>query len=287
MMYLSRSRCSATAMLLSFSAFLLLLVTVRGHAIPGSALTLVEPPQHGNLPYSDSSSASELYQPQRDSRQMDLAEPPYSVSEIIRSKRWKLSQIVPPAASQGRSRINNRSMTPLVDEQGRELRDEELEVNRQLEEQDQYDRYDVVGDDYSDDGEEQTALQVRRSGTVVNAAEENDDSISGALARAARGTDIEEYFWKYVIDSDISASLEDDDNDDDTNPEARFKKKKKFHLKHKYKKFLLPLLLAYKLKFMMMFPALVGGLALLVKAAGLAGFFFALFASVVSLQKSH
>lgn len=201
MMYLSRSRCSATAMLLSFSAFLLLLVTVRGHAIPGSALTLVEPPQHGNLPYSDSSSASELYQPQRDSRQMDLAEPPYSVSEIIRSKRWKLSQIVPPAASQGRSRINNRSMTPLVDEQGRELRDEELEVNRQLEEQDQYDRYDVVGDDYSDDGEEQTALQVRRSGTVVNAAEENDDSISGALARAARGTDIEEYFWKYVIDS--------------------------------------------------------------------------------------
>lgn len=187
-------------MLLSFSAFLLLLVTVRGHAIPGSALTLVEPPQQANLPYSDSSSASELYQPQRDSRQMDLAEPPYSVSEIIRSKRWKLSQIVPPAASQGRSRINNRSMTPLVDEQGRELRDEELEVNRQLE-QDQYDRYDVVGDDYSDDGEEQTAFQVRRSGTVASTAEEDDDSISGALARAARGTDIEEYFWKYVIDS--------------------------------------------------------------------------------------
>lgn len=199
-------------MLLSFSAFLLLLVTVRGHAIPGSdshmfggpaALTLVEPPQQTNQAYSDSSSASELYQPHRDSRQMDLAEPPYSVSEIIRSKRWKLSQIVPPAASQGRSRINNRSMTPLVDVQGRELRDEELEVNRQLEQQqqDQYDRYDVVGDDHSDDGEEQTALQVRRSGTVGNAAEEDDDSISGALARAARGTDIEEYFWKYVIDS--------------------------------------------------------------------------------------
>lgn len=92
---------------------------------------------------------------------------------------------------------------------------------------------------------------------------------------------------------ELEASLEeldDDDDDDDSDvsdPEARFKKKKKFHLKHKYKKFLLPLLLAYKLKFMMMFPAIVGGLALLVKAAGLAGFFFALFASVVSLQKSH
>lgn len=272
-------------MLLSFFAFLLLFLIVRGHAVPRSgrmydALSLVEPPQQVIRPSGDSFSASELYQPQQrpKSRQMDLAEQPQSVSEIIRSKRWKLQQIVPPATSQAVVRAS-RSMTPFVDRYGTELHEEELEVNRQLEQQDD------VGD--GDDGKDQTALQVRQS-RALNAAQEEDDSISGALARAARGTDIEDYLWKYVIDSDISASLEDDDDDDDdddTNPEARYKKKK--HLKHKYKKFLLPLLLAYKLKFMMTFPALIGGLALLVKAAGLAGFFFALFASVVSLQKSH
>lgn len=62
-------------------------------------------------------------------------------------------------------------------------------------------------------------------------------------------------------------------------------RKKKFHLKKKYKKFLIPLLLAYKIKFLALVPAIIGGLILLVKSAGLAGFFFALFTAVVSLKK--
>lgn len=52
--------------------------------------------------------------------------------------------------------------------------------------------------------------------------------------------------------------------------------KKKY--KKKYKKFLLPLLLAYKLKFFTLIPLLIAKLILLMKTAGMAGFFFALFA---------
>lgn len=57
-------------------------------------------------------------------------------------------------------------------------------------------------------------------------------------------------------------------------------------LKKKFKKFLLPLLLAYKLKFLTLIPVLIGGLTLLVGSTGLAGFFFALFTAVMSLKSS-
>lgn len=69
--------------------------------------------------------------------------------------------------------------------------------------------------------------------------------------------------------------------------EARKKKKKKFHIKKKFKKFIIPLLIAYKLKFFAMIPLLIGGLVLLVGSTGMAGFFFALFAAVISLKKNH
>lgn len=58
----------------------------------------------------------------------------------------------------------------------------------------------------------------------------------------------------------------------------------KLKFKKKYRKFLLPLLLAYKLKFFTLIPLLIGGLVLLVGATGTAGFFFALFAAVLSLK---
>jgi hypothetical protein len=54
--------------------------------------------------------------------------------------------------------------------------------------------------------------------------------------------------------------------------------KKKWKVKKKYKKFLLPLLLAYKLKFFTLIPVMIAKLILLLKTAGMAGFFFALFA---------
>jgi hypothetical protein len=57
-------------------------------------------------------------------------------------------------------------------------------------------------------------------------------------------------------------------------------------VKKKYKKFMLPLLLAYKMKFFIMIPVMIGGLLLLVKTAGLAGFFFAMFASVIGFKKN-
>lgn len=63
-------------------------------------------------------------------------------------------------------------------------------------------------------------------------------------------------------------------------------KHNKFKIKKKFKRFLLPLLLAYKLKFFTLIPVLIGGLVLLTGATGLAGFFFALFAAVMGLKGS-
>lgn len=61
---------------------------------------------------------------------------------------------------------------------------------------------------------------------------------------------------------------------------------KKVKVKKKFKKFLLPLVIAYKLKFLALVPLLVGGLVLLVGSTGTAGFFFALFAAVICLKGS-
>lgn len=64
-------------------------------------------------------------------------------------------------------------------------------------------------------------------------------------------------------------------------------RKKKFKIKKKFKKFLLPLLIAYKLKFFALIPILIGGLVLLVGSTGMAGFFFALFTAVISLKHKN
>ncbi|XP_030768086.1 uncharacterized protein LOC115891684 [Sitophilus oryzae] len=64
--------------------------------------------------------------------------------------------------------------------------------------------------------------------------------------------------------------------------------KKKGGMKKKLKRYLLPLLIAYKLKFFTLIPVMIGGLVLLTGATGLAGFFFALFAAVMGLKSgSH
>lgn len=50
---------------------------------------------------------------------------------------------------------------------------------------------------------------------------------------------------------------------------------------------LLPLLLAYKLKFMALIPLLIAALVLLAGSTGMAGFFFALFAAAVTHNKEE
>ncbi|GBP17607.1 hypothetical protein EVAR_12313_1 [Eumeta japonica] len=88
-------------------------------------------------------------------------------------------------------------------------------------------------------------------------------------------------------------SGDDDDDEDEEEVEVdldgndqnqKTLKKKKF--KKKYAKYMLPLLLAYKLKFFTLIPLLISGLVLLVGATGMAGFFFALFTAVMGLQKA-
>ncbi|XP_049277830.1 uncharacterized protein LOC125761077 [Anopheles funestus] len=168
-----------------------------------------------------------------------------------------------------RSRINNRSMT----------RFSEVEIPPGLEQQ-----LDVPELQRPEASDETGLVELYRS--------------------AERSRGIENLFWKYFVDNDVSASTEDDDDDDvggidkkaistleadgqeaDVLEKGEEGRKKKFHLKKKYKKFLIPLLLAYKIKFLALVPAIIGGLILLVKSAGLAGFFFALFTAVVSLKK--
>ncbi|CAH1111153.1 unnamed protein product [Psylliodes chrysocephalus] len=70
----------------------------------------------------------------------------------------------------------------------------------------------------------------------------------------------------------------------DTSRDVGGKKGGKY--RKKFKRFILPLLLAYKLKFFTLIPVLLGGLVLLTGATGLAGFFFALFAAVMGLKSS-
>uniref|UniRef100_A0A182QC97 Uncharacterized protein n=1 Tax=Anopheles farauti TaxID=69004 RepID=A0A182QC97_9DIPT len=184
-----------------------------------------------------------------------------------------------PLAKPGsRSRINNRSMTRFT----------EVEIPAGLEQQ----------------------LDAPPEHLEVGVG--SDDGTTGLVElyrSAERSRGIENLFWKYFVENDVSASTEDDDDDDDeggagADPTGTIKnalepsdhdtsettkeeegRKKKFHLKKKYKKFLIPLLLAYKIKFLALVPAIIGGLILLVKSAGLAGFFFALFTAVVSLKK--
>lgn len=93
-------------------------------------------------------------------------------------------------------------------------------------------------------------------------------------------------------DDDDDDELEDDDGEYEVedvgsikgHEEERHKKKKKIKPK-KLKKYMLPLLLAYKMKYFALVPVMIAGLVLLIGATGLAGFFFALFAAVMGLQK--
>ncbi|KAK3932287.1 putative dual specificity protein phosphatase [Frankliniella fusca] len=80
---------------------------------------------------------------------------------------------------------------------------------------------------------------------------------------------------------------EDDDYDEEDNKESKQAGTKTFKIKkHKLKKWLLPLLVGYKLKFMTLVPLLFATLALLVASAGFAGFFFAMFTAALTLGKS-
>ncbi|XP_041985530.1 uncharacterized protein LOC121737864 [Aricia agestis] len=89
-------------------------------------------------------------------------------------------------------------------------------------------------------------------------------------------------------DDDENEADDDEDYDKDDFTEgdrgSHIKKKIRKRVK-KYSKYMMPLLLAYKLKYFALVPVMIAGLVLLVGATGMAGFFFALFAAVMGLQK--
>ncbi|XP_053619836.1 uncharacterized protein LOC128680605 [Plodia interpunctella] len=94
----------------------------------------------------------------------------------------------------------------------------------------------------------------------------------------------------YMLGLDEEDPEEEEEEEEDGEIEEGKGKKKvkkpKLKLKAgKLKKYVVPLLMAYKMKYFALVPVLIGGLILLVGATGLAGFFFALFAAVMGLQK--
>lgn len=89
------------------------------------------------------------------------------------------------------------------------------------------------------------------------------------------------YFYFYFSVTNIAKTLSVIENtlsDDQDQSESRAK------IGKKYRKYMLPLLLAYKLKFFALIPLMMGGLVLLAGSTGFAGFFFALFAATMGLK---
>ncbi|KPJ03627.1 hypothetical protein RR46_04239 [Papilio xuthus] len=88
-------------------------------------------------------------------------------------------------------------------------------------------------------------------------------------------------------DGEYEIGEETDDKGHSTHVHSPHNKIKKKIAKKSKKmtKYMMPLLLAYKLKYFALVPVMIAGLVLLVGATGLAGFFFALFAAVMGLQK--
>ncbi|XP_061723532.1 uncharacterized protein LOC133529750 [Cydia pomonella] len=82
------------------------------------------------------------------------------------------------------------------------------------------------------------------------------------------------------VDGEYEAEEQDGQHD-----RSKTKIKPKKPKTKKLGKYMMPLLLAYKMKYFAMIPLMVAGLVLLVGATGLAGFFFALFAATMGLQK--
>lgn len=101
----------------------------------------------------------------------------------------------------------------------------------------------------------------------------------------------------FLTISDILGAEDEEDSEDDEDgdyeteedaakgPHVGHKIRKKLKKAKKYSKYMMPLLLAYKMKYFALVPVMIGGLILLVGATGMAGFFFALFAAVMGLQK--
>lgn len=89
--------------------------------------------------------------------------------------------------------------------------------------------------------------------------------------------------FMYIIVLSLPTGFSDYEDDD----ESGRGKAGKHKIRKKYKKYMLPLLIAYKLKFFTLIPIMIGGLLLLMGATGLAGFFFALFAATMGLTKTH
>nr|CAD7447624.1 unnamed protein product [Timema bartmani] len=90
--------------------------------------------------------------------------------------------------------------------------------------------------------------------------------------------------FNHLVRTAISAIT--GDTSEHNHPDETEKSSRKKSKKSKLKKLIFPLLLAYKLKFFALIPLMLGGLVLMVGSTGLAGFFFAMFAAVMTLRNT-
>ncbi|XP_001996052.2 mediator of RNA polymerase II transcription subunit 15 [Drosophila grimshawi] len=121
------------------------------------------------------------------------------------------------------------------------------------------------------------------------------DTVRELISIEAEGAEEQEMEMEKQLRSDTQSSQLEDSTLTATSKEVQGRhsrmpavsqSRKLKKLKKKIQKLLLPLLIAYKLKFLTLIPVLIGGLTLLVGTTGLAGFFFALFTAVMSLKSS-
>ncbi|KAI4495790.1 hypothetical protein M0802_008413 [Mischocyttarus mexicanus] len=127
--------------------------------------------------------------------------------------------------------------------------------------------------------EERSVLRVPDAGKIVKGS--NKIATHGNLFLNRLQQNRKDYSKKDHNKINVNAyTVKEKTNDDYLR--GRLKKKKR----RRKNRAMMALLLAYKMKFMALLPTLLGGFILLIGKALLAGFFFALFAAVLSL-KSH
>ncbi|XP_038219405.1 uncharacterized protein LOC119837745 [Zerene cesonia] len=139
----------------------------------------------------------------------------------------------------------------------------------------------------------QTIPLTRDPGFEARSLDDDDDDEENEKPEEFSALSATRRSLSYIFGGGEAEAEEDEEEDeveDEDHLDGEFKgkhKKKKSKLKYKkrYSKYMMPLLMAYKLKYLAIVPVMIGGLVLLVGATGLAGFFFALFAATMALQK--
>ncbi|VVC90293.1 unnamed protein product [Leptidea sinapis] len=138
------------------------------------------------------------------------------------------------------------------------------------------------------------AIPLLRAQSFEGRSLDGEDEIEkpeGFTEQSASRRSLSYIFGNGAEEEEVEEEDEENDIDEEGDSEkSKLKRKRKRKGNQNkgirpYSKYMMPLLLAYKMKYFALVPVLLGGLLLLVGSTGIAGFFFALFAASMALQK--